>query len=45
MQSGEKQTTQVTELYKPKHGDKVEANDPCPCGSGKKYQYCCGKPQ
>lgn len=35
MQSGEKQTTQVTELYKPKHGDKVEANDPCPCGSGK----------
>jgi len=18
-------------------------NDPCPCGSGKKYKYCCGK--
>jgi len=19
------------------------ANDPCPCGSGKKYKTCCGK--
>jgi len=19
-------------------------NDPCPCGSGKKYKKCCGKP-
>jgi SWIM/SEC-C metal-binding protein len=18
-------------------------NDPCPCGSGKKYKYCCGR--
>ena len=24
--------------------DKVGRNDPCPCGSGKKYKYCCGKP-
>lgn len=22
---------------------KVGANDPCPCGSGKKYKKCCGK--
>ena len=22
---------------------KVGRNDPCPCGSGKKYKYCCGK--
>jgi hypothetical protein len=21
---------------------KVGRNDPCPCGSGKKYKYCCG---
>ena len=21
---------------------KVEPNDPCPCGSGKKYKQCCG---
>ena len=23
--------------------DKVGRNDPCPCGSGKKYKKCCGK--
>ena len=22
---------------------KVYPNDPCPCGSGKKYKFCCGK--
>ncbi len=22
---------------------KVARNDPCPCGSGKKYKHCCGK--
>lgn len=26
-------------------GDKVYPNDPCPCGSGKKYKKCCGKNQ
>lgn len=24
-------------------GNKVGRNDPCPCGSGKKYKKCCGK--
>ena len=24
-------------------GQKVGRNDPCPCGSGKKYKQCCGK--
>ena len=24
-------------------GEKVGRNDPCPCGSGKKYKACCGK--
>lgn len=24
-------------------GDRVYPNDPCPCGSGKKYKKCCGK--
>jgi preprotein translocase subunit SecA len=24
-------------------GKKVKRNDPCPCGSGKKYKHCCGK--
>ena len=22
---------------------KIGRNDPCPCGSGKKYKKCCGK--
>ena len=25
-----------------KKGQKVGRNDPCPCGSGKKYKKCCG---
>ncbi len=29
-----------TTVVKP---DKVYPNDPCPCGSGKKYKKCCGK--
>jgi preprotein translocase subunit SecA len=24
-------------------GERVGRNDPCPCGSGKKYKKCCGK--
>ncbi len=24
-------------------GKKIQPNDPCPCGSGKKYKYCCGR--
>ena len=24
-------------------GDKIGRNDPCPCGSGKKYKNCCGR--
>lgn len=27
-------------VVKPK---KIGRNDPCPCGSGKKYKYCCGR--
>jgi SWIM/SEC-C metal-binding protein len=29
---------------KPKEAEKkVGRNDPCPCGSGRKYKKCCGK--
>ncbi len=28
---------------KPKRVKKIGRNDPCPCGSGKKYKQCCGK--
>ncbi len=24
-------------------GHKIGRNDPCPCGSGKKYKHCCGR--
>ena len=26
-----------------KAAEKVGRNDPCPCGSGKKYKNCCGR--
>ena len=26
-----------------KKGPKTGRNDPCPCGSGKKYKHCCGR--
>jgi preprotein translocase subunit SecA len=33
------QVVKQLKLDKPKVG----RNDPCPCGSGKKYKKCCGK--
>jgi len=34
----------ATEKAKPvRSGPKVGRNDPCPCGSGKKFKHCCGK--
>ena len=27
----------------PKKSEKIGRNEPCPCGSGKKYKQCCGK--
>lgn len=35
---------QMTRDYrksKEAHSDKIGRNDPCPCGSGKKYKQCC----
>lgn len=38
-----------TVVWTPEQGNyvrtekKVGRNDPCPCGSGEKYKYCCGK--
>ena len=29
--------------HTPKKSQKIGRNDPCPCGSGKKYKQCCGK--
>ena len=33
----------LDEKNKTKKKEKVGRNDPCPCGSGKKYKQCCGK--
>ena len=30
-------------IAQPEKQKKVGRNDPCPCGSGKKYKRCCGK--
>jgi preprotein translocase subunit SecA len=35
--AGDLQVQQVV-----RSGDKIGRNDPCPCGSGKKYKKCCG---
>ncbi|MBQ3312008.1 preprotein translocase subunit SecA [bacterium] len=36
--SEEKEDVEVKPIVK---GDKIGRNDPCPCGSGKKYKNCC----
>ena len=41
-EGGEKKAPRVT-IRKPA-AEKVGRNDPCPCGSGKKYKNCCGAP-
>lgn len=33
----------ATRQPKKRAADKVYPNDPCPCGSGKKYKQCCGR--
>lgn len=39
--NGEKKTV-VKKVNTPKTSTKVGRNEPCPCGSGKKYKNCCG---
>lgn len=36
-------TDNIKQRAKTVDGKKVGRNDPCPCGSGKKYKKCCGK--
>ena len=40
--STNKDDSSVKTPYKRK-GEKIGRNDPCPCGSGKKYKNCCGR--
>ena len=38
------EAAEAAEKAKPiRSGPKVGRNDPCPCGSGKKYKQCCGR--
>ena len=37
-----KEITRNWRLSKQAVSHKVGRNDPCPCGSGKKYKHCCG---
>ena len=36
-------TEEVSRAKPVRTGPKVGRNDPCPCGSGKKYKQCCGR--
>ncbi len=33
----------IMRLIQPASKKKIYPNDPCPCGSGKKYKKCCGR--
>ncbi len=43
----EEERAEITKKYRRSKtvvkGKKIGRNDPCPCGSGKKYKNCCGK--
>jgi preprotein translocase subunit SecA len=40
--SGERQEAAPRAAQVKRSVPKVGRNDPCPCGSGKKYKHCCG---
>lgn len=45
---GEEKMVQIAKEYKQsktvrRATPKIGRNDPCPCGSGKKYKHCCGR--
>ncbi|MCH5158755.1 MAG: preprotein translocase subunit SecA [Clostridiales bacterium] len=42
---GDSQERSVREPEVKPKSERVGRNDPCPCGSGKKYKNCCGKNQ
>ena len=42
IQYGKEKARDWLEMYKRSH-KKIERNDSCPCGSGKKYKFCCLK--
>ncbi|WP_242833746.1 SEC-C metal-binding domain-containing protein [Desulfosporosinus sp. OT] len=43
LSSREKSNLRLLPSVQTKYIQKVGRNDPCPCGSGKKYKKCCGR--
>ncbi len=41
--TGTNKDDSLAKAPKKRANDKVYPNDPCPCGSGKKYKQCCGR--
>ena len=41
-QEAQMKTNLSSEVEELSSGKKIARNDPCPCGSGKKYKQCCG---
>jgi len=42
IEKAKEQRKKAPDKYRLKAGEHVGRNDPCPCGSGKKYKKCCG---
>lgn len=38
-----KEISQQPKVQPVRKGHKIGRNEPCPCGSGKKYKHCCGR--
>jgi len=43
LKKAKEQRKKDPQKYQLKADGEVGRNDPCPCGSGKKYKKCCGK--
>jgi len=41
--TGTNKDTSLAKAPKKREAEKIYPNDPCPCGSGKKYKQCCGR--
>ena len=41
--TGTNKDDSLTKAPKKRENTKIYPNDPCPCGSGKKYKQCCGR--
>ncbi|MBQ1992872.1 MAG: SEC-C domain-containing protein, partial [Lachnospiraceae bacterium] len=41
--TGTNKDDSLAKAPKKREDKKVYPNDPCPCGSGKKYKQCCGR--